>query len=96
MQLPFTFTDLINCVKRTFLKPQRKGADEAIRRLFDEIKKVMKEGSEIRIKDFGVFSVKDIPAREGRNPRTGKPISLKSSKWVSFRSYKALKKTLNE
>lgn len=31
----------------------------------------LRQGKEIRIKGFGNFSVKDIPERQARNPRTG-------------------------
>ena len=39
-------------------------------------------------------SVKDRPARQGRNPATGKPMDIAASKKVSFAAAKALKDKL--
>jgi DNA-binding protein HU-beta len=43
---------------------------------------------------FGTFSVTRREARDGRNPRTGAPIKIKSAKLPRFRAGKALKEAL--
>ena len=44
---------------------------------------------------FGTFQVKDRPAREGRNPKTGEVIQIKATKVPSFKAGKLLKESLN-
>ena len=49
------------------------------------------EGGDGRIAGFGTFSVKDRPARQGRNPRTGESIAIAASTVPSFKAGKALR-----
>jgi len=37
------------------------------------------------------FSVKDVPATEGRNPKTGKPIKIGATSRISIKAGKKLK-----
>ncbi|WP_333836796.1 HU family DNA-binding protein [Novosphingobium sp.] len=53
------------------------------------------QGEEISLNAFGKFKVKDVPAREGRNPSTGEPIQIAASRKLSFAPAKALKDKLN-
>ena len=41
--------------------------------IFDEITETLAEGNRVELRGFGAFSVKNRPARVGRNPRTGEP-----------------------
>ena len=43
---------------------------------------------------FGTFTVKERVARKGRNPQTGKQISIKASRTVTFKPAPALKESL--
>ena len=43
---------------------------------------------------FGTFTVRERVARKGRNPRTGKQISIKASRTVSFKPAPSLKQGL--
>ncbi|MDP8258257.1 MAG: HU family DNA-binding protein [Candidatus Aadella gelida] len=44
----------------------------------------------IRLPELGTFKIKTRKARKGRNPQTGKTISIPSKKVVSFKSGKSL------
>lgn len=44
---------------------------------------------------FGTFAVKERAARTGRNPQTGKEITIAAAKVPSFRAGKALKDAVN-
>jgi DNA-binding protein HU-beta len=52
-------------------------------------------GDEVSLNGFGKFKVKDVPAREGRNPSTGATIQIAASKKLSFAPAKAVKDKLN-
>ena len=41
---------------------------------------------------FGTFSKSERPARQGRNPRTGKTIEIAASSTIKFKASSALKK----
>lgn len=53
------------------------------------------KGEEISISAFGKFAVKHSPARDGRNPATGEPMTIKAANKISFKPAKALKDKLN-
>ena len=40
---------------------------------------------------LGIFTMKETPARTGRNPRTGEPIEIEAGKKVVFRPSKSFK-----
>ncbi len=66
----------------------------------EDIARVLKKGSKIRIPDLGILQVgvrPARPARKGRNPATGEEIQIKASrasKRVAFRPAKALKEAI--
>jgi integration host factor subunit beta len=51
--------------------------------IFDEITETLAEGNRVELRGFGAFSVKNRPARVGRNPRTGDTVEVEE-KWVPF------------
>nr|WP_314255915.1 HU family DNA-binding protein [uncultured Devosia sp.] len=53
-------------------------------------------GDEVSLPGFGKFKVKASPAREGRNPSTGAPITIAASNKMTFVPAKALKDALNK
>lgn len=65
---------------------------EAVR---TEIASVLKAGGDFTIPGLGKFSAKTRPARTGRNPATGQPVSIPEKKVVHFSAAKAIKDALN-
>lgn len=55
----------------------------------------LKRGGKVSITGFGSFELRKRAAREGRNPRTGKVISIKASTAPAFRAGRALKELVN-
>jgi DNA-binding protein HU-beta len=53
----------------------------------------LKKGGRLALVGFGSFSVVKRSARTGRNPQTGKPISIKAKNVVKFRVSKGLLST---
>ena len=63
--------------------------------ILDEICKALERGDRVELRGFGAFSVKNRPARTGRNPRTGDKVSV-SEKYVPFfKSGKEMRERLN-
>jgi len=47
--------------------------------IFDEITDALAEGNRVELRGFGAFSVKNRPARTGRNPRPANPSRSRKS-----------------
>ena len=66
----------------------------AVDDMFGAIMAQCKRAGEIQIPGFGKFSVRNRPARMGRNPQTGQPMQIKASKSVGFKPAAAFKGSL--
>ena len=85
--------DLINAVAETGLtKADAAGAVDAV---LSAIVRSLKAGDDVRLVDFGTFSVNRRAASEGRNPRTGEKIQIPASNVVKFKAGKGLKDSVN-
>ena len=63
--------------------------------VFKSVADAAKGGDEVNVPGFGKFKIKDVPAREGRNPATGAAIKIAASRKLAFVPAKALKDALN-
>lgn len=63
--------------------------------VLEGIAKALAEGDRVELRGFGAFSVKVRPARQGRNPRTGAPVSVEEKRVPFFRTGKELRERLN-
>lgn len=69
-------------------------AEKALNSFIDVAKKTLKKEKKLALAGFGSFVVTKRKARKGRNPQTGKPISIKAKNVVKFRPGKALKESV--
>lgn len=73
----------------------QRDVENIVNAVFDEIADSLAHGNRVELRGFGAFSVKNRPAREGRNPRTGEKVSV-AEKWVPFfKTGKELRLRLN-
>ena len=70
-------------------------AGQAVKAVVNAILEGLLAGEAVRVFGLGIFNVAALPAREGRNPRTGEPIEIAASKAVRFHAGKAVKDALN-
>ncbi len=66
-------------------------AERAVDAVFDSIMDALKDGDEVRLVSFGIFSCVDKPAREGRNPSTGEKLHIPARRVPKFKPGKPLK-----
>ena len=59
------------------------------------VKESLKNGDSVSLIGFGTFYVGERAARTGRNPRTGKELSIEAAKGPKFRAGKGLKDAVN-
>jgi integration host factor subunit alpha len=62
--------------------------------LFEIIKNELSHGKPIKISGFGKWTVMEKKARNGRNPQTGKAMTITARKVVTFRPSYVLRKIL--
>lgn len=60
-------------------------AKRALDAFIDNTSKALKKGDRVALVGFGSFSVSERSARKGRNPQTGKEITIKAKKVVKFK-----------
>ena len=69
----------------------KKDTETAINAAIEVISECRAEGDKVQLVGFGSFEVKTRAARVGRNPRTGKEITIPASKVAKFTPGKGLK-----
>jgi DNA-binding protein HU-beta len=62
--------------------------------LFEILSQTLASGDKVTVPNFGTFQVSERPARAGRNPATGEPITIAASRSVRFKVSKSLKDAL--
>jgi integration host factor subunit beta len=86
-----TKRDLIEEVAQQYPRFSRRDAEVIVNAVFDSMTDALAKGERIEIRGFGSFIVKQRPAREGRNPRTGTVVSVSSKKVPLFKVGKELR-----
>ena len=72
----------------------RKQADELLNGLVDTVVKSVKKGESVKIPGLGIFRLRKMKARIGRNPQTGEAIKIPARKKVGFSVAKTFKETV--
>lgn len=69
-------------------------AQKALDATTDAVTKALKKGDTVTLVGFGTFYVGERAERQGRNPKTGEPLTIAAAKTPKFRAGKALKDAL--
>ena len=70
-------------------------ANKAIDAFMEVTGDLLKKGEGITLVGFGTFSVKQRPARTGRNPQTGAKMKIADKKAVKFKAGATLVRKVN-
>lgn len=73
----------------------KKDAEKAINAFIESVEGALKKGDKVQLVGFGTFEVREVAARTGRNPSTGKEIKIPASKKPAFKAGQGLKNALN-
>ncbi|CAK0769640.1 integration host factor subunit alpha [Gammaproteobacteria bacterium] len=60
--------------------------------VFEEIKKALEFGEQVKLAGFGNFELRVKKQRPGRNPKTGEPVPIAPRRVVTFSASPKLKK----
>ena len=72
----------------------KREAKEFIECFFEEIKKSLEGGNDIKLSGFGNFILRNKSSRPGRNPKTGEEVTISQRRVVTFKSGLKLKSKL--
>lgn len=72
----------------------RKQVDELLSGLIDTVVKTVKRGESVKVPGLGIFRLRRMKARMGRNPQTGEAIKSPARKKVGFSVAKTFKETV--
>jgi nucleoid DNA-binding protein len=75
---------------------QEEEVSKALDIVFEAFVKSLCSGFRIEIRDFGVMSLRQRPARQARNPRNGQIVSLPEKKYLHFKMGKYLRQVMNQ
>ena len=74
----------------------KKDAEKAVKAFTDAVSEELVKGGKVQLVGFGTFEVSERSSREGRNPKTGEPMTIAASKTPKFKAGKALKDEVNK
>lgn len=86
-----TKRDLIDEVVRLYPGYSRRDAEVIVNAMFASMANTLRGGGRIEIRGFGSFIVKQRQGREGRNPRTGRVVSVPPKRVPFFKVGKELR-----
>jgi integration host factor subunit beta len=88
-------SELVQIVKNKNSHLHHRDVEKIVDAIFDRIVEGLCAGGRVELRGFGGFTVKHRPPRDGRNPRTGDPVSV-AQKWVpAFKAGKNIRDRLN-
>lgn len=87
-------SELINVVSQNS-EISKKDVEAVVNATISAIADAMASGDKVQLLGFGTFEVKDVAAREARNPRTGETVQVEACKKPAFTASKALKDAVN-
>ena len=73
----------------------KKQAAEAVDAMIAAMQDALAAGESVQLVGFGGFSVKEVAARTGRNPKTNETVEIPASRRVTFSASKTLKEKVN-
>jgi len=72
----------------------RKQIDDILGSMIETVVRTVKRGESVKISGLGIFRLRKLKARMGRNPQTGEPIKIPARKKVGFSVAKTFKETV--
>lgn len=86
-----TRSDLIAGIASRFPQLTSLDVDLAVKVVLDGMFNTLVQGGRIEIRGFGSFALNYRPSRQGRNPRTGKPVAVPAKYVPHFKPGKDLR-----
>lgn len=69
----------------------KRDAKDLVEAFFDEVRRSLENGEQVKLSGFGNFDLRDKNQRPGRNPKTWEDIPITARRVVTFRPGQKLK-----
>ncbi|WP_127959390.1 integration host factor subunit alpha [Serratia microhaemolytica] len=69
----------------------KREAKDMVELFFEEVRRALENGEQVKLSGFGNFDLRDKNQRPGRNPKTGEDIPITARRVVTFRPGQKLK-----
>ncbi|CDG21198.1 Integration host factor subunit alpha [Xenorhabdus poinarii G6] len=69
----------------------KREAKDLVEIFFEEVRRSLENGEQVKLSGFGNFDLRDKNQRPGRNPKTGEDIPITARRVVTFRPGQKLK-----
>ncbi|NOY72964.1 MAG: integration host factor subunit alpha [Gammaproteobacteria bacterium] len=69
----------------------KREAKEFVEMFYEEVRRALEQGSQVKLSGFGNFNLRDKRQRPGRNPKTGEEIPISARRVVTFHPGQKLK-----
>ena len=73
----------------------KRDAKDLVENFFEEIRRALESGEEVKLSGFGNFELRTKNERPGRNPKTGEDIPISARRVVTFRPGQKLKRRVS-
>jgi len=90
-----TKAELIERVSEQIQTLTKRQTEIIVNAVFNSIKDTLANGEKIEIRGFGSFRLRQRRSREGRNPKTGTPVSVPAKRVPFFKAGKELKELVD-
>ncbi|SRR6056297_2732560 len=90
-----TKSELIERIAQRQSQLAYKDVELAVKSILEQMALTLATGKRIEIRGFGSFSLHHRPARVGRNPKTGEPVSLPGKYVPHFKPGKQLRERVD-
>jgi len=90
-----TKAELIDRVSEQIQTLTKRQTEIIVNAVFNSIKDTLANGEKIEIRGFGSFRLRQRRSREGRNPKTGTPVSVPAKRVPFFKAGKELKELVD-
>ena len=91
-----TKSELIEFLARRQAQLAYKDVELAVKTVLEYMAQTLSTGERIEIRGFGSFSLHFRPPRQGRNPKSGEPVSLPAKYVPHFKPGKQLRERVDE
>ena len=88
-------SELVQRIAETNPHLYQRDVENIVDAILDEITRALARGDRVELRGFGAFSVKQRPARIGRNPRTGEQVKVTEKVVPYFKTGKEMRERLN-
>jgi len=86
---------LLEQLSKNYPNFKKKDLEKFSNIIFEEIKKTLKRGERVELRNFGIFSTHIQKPRISRKPQTGEKIHTPKKKTIHFKMAKDLFKKIN-